>query len=104
MSSRFTAKAQSALDASLSFAREMGHTYIGTEHLLLGLLSVGDSMGGRILINNGVELDRVKAKIKESIGTGSESSVRAVDMTPMTKRVIEESARIHSSSARPCLL
>jgi len=98
MSSRFTAKAQSALDASLSFAREMGHTYIGTEHLLLGLLSVGDSMGGRILINNGVELDRVKAKIKESIGTGSESSVRAVDMTPMTKRVIEESARILSRS------
>ena len=96
MNSKFTEKARKALDASQGFARELGHTYIGTEHVLLGLLSVTDGMASRILFNNGVETEKIREQIKETVGTGSKSTVKASDMTPMTKRIIEESARLMS--------
>ena len=49
MKNRFTERAQHALTAALACASAMGHTYIGSEHLLLGLLSDGDSIAGRML-------------------------------------------------------
>lgn len=96
MNSRFTDKAQSALDYTLKCAREMGHTYVGTEHVLLGLLSVEDSIAHRILNNHKIELSAMKDMIVSSIGVGVPSNVKATDMTPMTKKIIEESAYIAS--------
>ncbi|MDD6095623.1 MAG: ATP-dependent Clp protease ATP-binding subunit [Clostridia bacterium] len=92
MNTRFTQKAQTTLNNALSFAGELGHTYVGSEHLLLGLLSVEDSIAGRILKNRGLELSNVKELIANSVGRGTPSQVSASDMTPMTKKIIEESA------------
>ncbi len=92
MKSSFTEKAERALDISLSSAREMGHTYVGTEHILLGLLSVPDSVAYRILADHGITLSEIKELIAASVGVGTPSAVAATNMTPMTKRIIEESA------------
>ena len=93
---KFTEKAQSALNNALSNAREMGHTYVGTEHLLLGLLSVEDSIASRILSQRGVSFESTRELIANNVGIGSPSAVSVADMTPMTKRIIEESAYISS--------
>ncbi len=92
MVNRFTQKAQGALNRALAAAREMGHTYIGTEHLLLGLLTETDSIAARILTARGIRSDSVKKRIEASAGIGEKSAVSASDMTPRTKKVIENSA------------
>ena len=55
MKSKFTQMAQNTLGNALAFARDLGHTYIGSEHLLLGLLSVGDSSASRFLYERGID-------------------------------------------------
>ncbi len=92
MSNRFTQRAQAALNGALANARSLGHTYVGTEHILLGLLTSGDSIACRILTNHGITEDKTVEIIKENIGVGAPSDVSAADMTPMTKKIIEESA------------
>ena len=92
MVNRFTQKAQNALNRALSCAREMGHTYVGTEHLLLGLLSETDSIASRVLESRGIRYDRTRQMIRERSGFGEVSHVTSADMTPRTKKVIENSA------------
>jgi len=92
MNSGFTEKAERALDAALVSARDMGHTYVGSEHILMGLLSVSDSVAYRVLKNHGVELSAVRELVASSVGTGEKSKVTGANMTPMTKKIIEESA------------
>ncbi len=92
MVNRFTQKAQGALNCALTAAREMGHTYIGTEHLLLGLLTETDSIASRVLESRGVRYDNTKKLIIDASGLGADSTVTAADMTPRTKKVIENSA------------
>lgn len=92
MINRFTQKAQHALTKALSTAQEMGHTYVGTEHILMGLLLTEDSIARRILTERGVSAEATKELIASSVGTGTPSSVSSADMTPMTKKIIEESA------------
>ena len=93
MTSRFTKKAQNSLNKALYFAREMGHDYIGTEHLLLGLLSETDSIAYKALTASGVSFERSRTMIEKAAGKGEPSSVNAGDMTPRTKTVIENSAQ-----------
>ena len=85
MKSKFTYKAERALDISLALAREMGHTYVGSEHILLGLLSVSDSVAYRVLSNHALTFSKVKELICASVGVGTPSRVTASDMTPMKK-------------------
>ncbi len=92
MSNKFTQKAQYALNAALSFASDLGHSYIGSEHLLLGLLSTPDSAAAKMLAFRGARLDAVKATIVEITGTGSPEPISPSDMTPRTKKIIEGSA------------
>ena len=92
MTSRFTKKAQNALNKALYYAREMGHNYVGSEHLLLGLLSETDSIAHRALTANGVSLEKSKAMLEKIAGVSSPSAVNAGDMTPRTKTIIEGSA------------
>ena len=94
MNQRFTEKAKIALNNALEEARELGHTYVGTEHILLGLLSVTDSIAYRILTDRGVDADTTRELIASAVGTGAPSDVSGADMTPMTKKIIEESAYI----------
>ena len=92
MTSRFTAKAQSTLNNALRFARELGHTYIGSEHLLLALCAEQDSVAAKMTERRGVTADKVRAEIVALVGEGSHSDVTPADMTPRTKRIIEHSA------------
>ncbi len=92
MTNRFTPSAEKALNRSLSYARELGHTYIGTEHLLLGLLSDRECVAFRLLSNHGVTLAETKRLIAALEGTGDGSDVSASDLSPRARRVIEMAA------------
>jgi len=92
MSNKFTPKAQYALNCALSFASDLGHSYIGSEHLLLGLLATQESAAAKILTLRGAKLESVKATIVEITGVGSPEPVSPSDMTPRTKKIIEGSA------------
>ncbi|MBO5903843.1 MAG: ATP-dependent Clp protease ATP-binding subunit [Clostridia bacterium] len=89
---RFTQKAQNTLNRALATAREMGHTYIGSEHLLIGLLGEQDSVAEKLLSKSGAEIKSVKNAVEEMVGRGSQTFVSAADMTPRTKKIIEGSA------------
>ena len=92
MSNRFTQKAQNTLNNSLRFAAEMGHTYIGSEHILLALLAEADSIASKLLTAKGLTVQQLKEEIATLSGLGSPSTVSPADMTPRTKRIIEGSA------------
>ena len=92
MANKFTPKAQYALNVALSSASDLGHSYIGSEHLLLGLISTPDSAAAKILLGRGVKLEGVKKTIIEISGIGSPDIVSPSDMTPRTKKIIEGSA------------
>ena len=90
MNERFTAKAKKAIELSQTFANELFHDYVGTEHLLLGLIKEGQGIGARVLVNQGVDEDKVLAEIKNIVGIGNSHS-KNIMFTPRTKRVFETS-------------
>ena len=92
MANRFTEKAQNTLNNALRFARQLGHTYIGSEHILLSLAAETDSVAAKLLGKYGVTVEKVKNRIEALTGTGTESNVSPADMTPRTKKIIEGSA------------
>ena len=92
MANKFTPKAQYALNSALSIASELGHSYIGSEHLLLGLLSTPDSAASKILTSRGALPESIKNTIIEITGIGTPGPISPSDMTPRTKRIIETSA------------
>ena len=87
----FSAKATEALNAAMRAAGELGHGYIGTEHLLLGLAQTSDSIAQKILSQNGITSEYIVSKISEMIGTGTPSFVSGQDMTPRLKKILEQS-------------
>ncbi|MBQ9785178.1 MAG: ATP-dependent Clp protease ATP-binding subunit [Clostridia bacterium] len=91
MQNRFTQKAQQALSAALSSASELGHTYIGSEHLLLGLCADGTSVAAQYLAARGADTEKIKNALISLTGVGAPSSVSATEMTPRTKKIIEGS-------------
>ena len=92
MVNKFTQRAQSALNFSLKIARELGHSYIGTEHLLLGLLSEKESIAYRILTSHGAKLNKIKQSLIDYVGIGTKSAVSAADMSPRLARTIENAS------------
>ena len=92
MNSRFTEKAQNALNRALAFARELGHTYIGSEHLLLGLINESDSVAAELLIKHGADAEKIKEALISLTGTGQATRVSPADMTPRTRKIIEASS------------
>ncbi len=91
MNNRFSERAQSVLNLALQSASEMGHTYIGSEHLLLGLLQEKEGVAAHYLTERGATADRVASSIAELAGVGSPTTVSAARMTPRTKGIIERS-------------
>ena len=92
MVNKFTQKAGGALSCAMIFAQEMGHSYIGTEHLLLGLTAQKDSIAARILMLRGATESKIKQSITDYMGIGSKSSVDSDDMTPRLRAIIEEAS------------
>ena len=93
MVNKFTQKAQGALSSALRIAEELGHSYIGTEHLLLGLISQKESIAARILVLRGASEAKLKKGVIEYMGVGSKSSISTNDMTPRLHLIIENAAR-----------
>ena len=93
MNTKFTKKAQNALELSQKFAAQLGHTYIGSEHLLMGLVGENDCVAAKILHGRGVDLTHVRDAVASLTGVGSYSVVSPEDMTPRLRRIIEGAAR-----------
>jgi len=89
MNNKFTQKAQNALNSALCYARELGHTYIGSEHLLLGLTAEHDGIASRLLEGLGVSFTQLKEAVSEITGIGTPTLVSAADMTPRVKKILE---------------
>ena len=86
----FTEKANTALNLAIESAEEMGHTYIGSEHILLGLCKEGSGVAYAALNDSGVTADKVEQLIRDGSGVGSgASSLTPDDFTPRTKRVMQ---------------
>ncbi len=88
MEEKFTENASRALNRSIKFAEKFGHTYIGTEHLLLGLLEDDGVIG---IVGGKITFDKFKRAVCEYSGVGEESSLTARDITPRCKRILESS-------------
>lgn len=92
MTNRFTESAQNALNSALEAARDFGHDYIGSEHLLIGLLKEEDCIAAKVLGERSVTAEKVGEIVESISGKGSRSNAGAQDMTPRTKRIIETSS------------
>lgn len=90
--SRFTRKAQNALNGAMKYAGEMGHTYIGTEHMLMALSFDSESISSKILASHKVNFDNVRKTVADISGKGAPGSVDPSSMTPRLRRVIEASS------------
>ena len=93
MYGRFTEKAEKALSLAQESAMRLGHSYVGTEHLLLGLIREGTGIAARVLLSQGVTEDKIFKEIDELIGGGEAVQYQALDFTPRTKRVLELSLK-----------
>ena len=85
----FTEKANEALNQAINSAQLLGHTYVGSEHLLLGLLRVGSGVAATVLNNNGITAENIEQQLKNTIGSGTPTRLSPDYFTPRAKRVIE---------------
>ncbi|MGN0491995.1 ATP-dependent Clp protease ATP-binding subunit [Ruminococcus sp.] len=85
----FTQKANRALNLAIESAQDMGHNYVGTEHILLGLLSEGSGVAAAALEQCGVTGDALRDKISTTDGVGMKTTLTPDDFTPRTKRVLK---------------
>ena len=92
----FTQKANKAINIALQEASNMGHTYVGTEHLLLGLIEEGTGVAYTVLTDNKITSDEYREKIETSTGIGSKTVLTPEDLTPRTKRVMQMAMVISS--------
>ncbi|OGO87237.1 MAG: hypothetical protein A2Y15_07960 [Clostridiales bacterium GWF2_36_10] len=92
MTKRFTENAKRVISSSLALAKELGHTYIGSEHLLLGILSDSTSSATKLLNGRGVTFADTKTRIIELVGMGCRSNLSTEDMTPTCKKILMSSS------------
>ena len=92
MINHLTPKAEAVLNLALECARELGHTYIGSEHLLIALCSVEDAISTKMLEAREVKHDAVRAAVAENTGVGTRTVLSPSDMTPRVRKIIEGAA------------
>ena len=85
----FTEKANNAMNLAVEAAENMGHTYIGSEHLLLGLLSEGSGVAFAVLSSRRVTYEKIESAIRSGIGIGVPTELTPDDFTPRSKHIIE---------------
>ncbi len=94
MTQKFTSKAQAALKRAEETASELGHTYIGTEHLLFGLAAERDGVAARVLDSAGIHADKIRDAISRFTGIGHRTAPGAADMTPRLRKILRDSAQL----------
>ncbi|WP_433045441.1 ATP-dependent Clp protease ATP-binding subunit [Dactylosporangium sp. CS-033363] len=93
MFERFTDTARRAVVLAQESARTLNHNYLGTEHLLLGLLMEPDGVGGAALRALGITLEKARAEVEEIVGLGPSAPVAHIPFTPRAKKVLELALR-----------
>jgi ATP-dependent Clp protease ATP-binding subunit ClpA len=90
---RFTEPARQVVVLAQDEARALSHNYIGTEHLLLGLLREQEGLAARVLVSLDVTLDAVRDQVARIVGQGDEFLTGQIPFTPRAKKVLELSLR-----------
>ena len=85
----FTERARKVLSLAQEEAQQLQHPYIGTEHLLLGLVGEGEGVAAKVLSNLGVELSRVRSTVELIVGRGDRLVPGELPLTPRAKMVVE---------------
>jgi ATP-dependent Clp protease ATP-binding subunit ClpC len=93
MFERFTERARLVVVEARQESTRLNHDYVGTEHLLLGLISVGDGLAVKVLESLGIALDAIRQRVEESVDRGSEASSGHIRFTAQAKTVLELSLR-----------
>ena len=93
MFERFTDRARRVVVLAQDEARRLDHNYIGTEHLLLGLIHEGEGVAARALESLGISLAAVRQQVEEIIGRGQQAQSGHIPFTPRAKKVLELSLR-----------
>ncbi len=93
MAYKFTKKAEKAVEIAEKIAIQLGHNYVGTEHILYGLVKEGTGIASKVLENQNITPDAVLEKIEELVGIGEQKNTGTMGLTPRTKRVIENAFR-----------
>ena len=91
MQDKFTQYAKNALNNALTIARNFGHTYVGSEHLLLGILMEKNCGAAKILENRGIMFENIRAQVLNASGMGDKVNTSPAEMTPRTKSIITSS-------------
>ncbi|MBN1823980.1 MAG: ATP-dependent Clp protease ATP-binding subunit [Endomicrobiales bacterium] len=90
MSNRFTERVQRVIIIAQEEAKRLNHDYVGTEHILLGLVALGEGVAAKILSNLGVDLRRVRNEVEKLVGTGDNVMLLGeIPFTPRAKKVLE---------------
>ncbi len=89
MTYKFTNSAQNVLEIAKEIAIELGHNYIGTEHILYGLTEEENGVASRVLANQNITSENVLDEIENLIGKDEERAITSLSFTPRTKRVLE---------------
>ncbi|HET7568622.1 MAG TPA: Clp protease N-terminal domain-containing protein [Gaiellaceae bacterium] len=93
MFERFTERARQVVVLAQDEARALGHSFVGTEHLLLGLLREQEGIGARVLTELGVSLDEARAEVERACGRGEPLGAGPIPFTPRATKVLELSLR-----------
>jgi ATP-dependent Clp protease ATP-binding subunit ClpA len=93
MFERFTGQARRVMDLAQDEARMLGHHYIGTEHILLGLIHEGEGVAAQALESLGVSLKTARQQVEKAVGRGQQAAPERIPLTPRAKKVLELSLR-----------
>ena len=93
MFERFTDRARRVVVLAQEEARMLKHNYIGTEHILLGLIHEGEGVAAKALESLGISLEAVREQVQEIIGQGQQAPSGHIPFTPRAKKVLELSLR-----------
>ena len=93
MFERFTDRARRVVVLAQEEARMLNHNYIGTEHILLGLIQEGEGVAAKALESLGISLEGVRQQVEEIIGQGQQAPSGHIPFTPRAKKVLELSLR-----------
>jgi ATP-dependent Clp protease ATP-binding subunit ClpC len=90
---KFTPRALQVVGLARQEADRLKHNYVGTEHLLLGLIKLGNGVAANVLITLGLNLESVRLEIEKQAGFGSEKIFGNIPFTPRAKRVLESAKK-----------
>ena len=97
----FTEKANQVLNCALEKAQELGHDYVGSEHMLLGMLLIGENTASEVLEKLGASASQLETLIREKVPAGEPTRLDSSDLTPRSKRILQTARAKASSHHQP---